>query len=42
MKILEAVEEVNEFQKKILFEKLMKYYDNDIKGKTIAVWGTRI
>ena len=39
MKILEAGEEVNEFQKKILFEKLMKYYDNDIKGKTIAVWG---
>ncbi|SBV99237.1 UDP-glucose 6-dehydrogenase TuaD [uncultured Dysgonomonas sp.] len=39
MKILEAVEEVNEFQKKIIFEKLMKYYDNDIKGKTIAVWG---
>lgn len=39
MKILEAVEEVNELQKKILFEKLMKYYDNDIKGKTIAVWG---
>lgn len=39
MKILEAVEKVNEFQKKILFEKLMKYYDNDIKGKTIAVWG---
>ncbi|MFR0677708.1 UDP-glucose dehydrogenase family protein [Dysgonomonas mossii] len=39
MKILEAVEEVNKFQKKILFEKLMKYYDNDIKGKTIAVWG---
>lgn len=39
MKILEAVEEVNESQKKILFEKLMKYYDNDIKGKTIAVWG---
>ncbi len=39
MKILEAVEEVNEFQKKILFEKLMKYYNNDINGKTIAVWG---
>ncbi len=39
MKILEAVEEVNEFQKKILFEKLMKYYNNDISGKTIAVWG---
>jgi UDPglucose 6-dehydrogenase len=39
MKILKAVEEVNEHQKNILFEKLMKYYNNDIKGKTIAVWG---
>lgn len=39
MKILEAVEEVNEKQKHILFEKLMKYYNNDIKGKTITLWG---
>jgi UDPglucose 6-dehydrogenase len=39
MKILKAVEEVNEYQKNILFEKLMKYYNGDIKGKTIAVWG---
>lgn len=39
MKILKAVEEVNEFQKNILFDKLMKYYNGDIKGKTIAVWG---
>lgn len=39
MKILEAVEDVNDRQKNILFEKLMKYYDGDIKGKTIAVWG---
>lgn len=39
MKILEAVEEVNEYQKNVLFEKLMKYYDGNIKGKTIAVWG---
>ncbi|MDR2950698.1 MAG: UDP-glucose/GDP-mannose dehydrogenase family protein [Prevotella sp.] len=39
MQILEAVENVNEFQKNILFDKLMKYYNNDIKGKTIAVWG---
>ncbi|NDV69305.1 UDP-glucose/GDP-mannose dehydrogenase family protein [Dysgonomonas sp. 25] len=39
MKILEAVEDVNEKQKHILFEKLMKYYNNDIKGKTIALWG---
>ncbi len=39
MKILEAVEAVNERQKNVLFDKLMKYYDNDIKGKTIAIWG---
>ncbi|MDH6308475.1 UDPglucose 6-dehydrogenase [Dysgonomonas sp. PFB1-18] len=39
MEILEAVERVNEFQKNILFDKLMKYYNGDIKGKTIAVWG---
>jgi UDPglucose 6-dehydrogenase len=39
MEILEAVENVNERQKNILFDKLMKYYDGDIKGKTIAVWG---
>ena len=39
MQILEAVENVNEFQKNILFDKLMKYYNSDIKGKIIAVWG---
>ncbi len=39
MEILEAVESVNERQKNILFDKLMKYYNGDIKGKTVAVWG---
>lgn len=39
MRILNAVEEVNEHQKHILFDKLMKYYEGDIKGKTIALWG---
>lgn len=39
MHILEAVEKVNDRQKEVLFEKLMRYYDNDIKGKTIALWG---
>ncbi len=39
MQILEAVENVNESQKNVLFDKLVKYYNGDIKGKTIAVWG---
>lgn len=39
MRVLKAVEEVNEDQKSILFRKLNAYYDYDLKGKTIAVWG---
>ena len=37
--ILKAVENVNDEQKYLLFNKLMKFYGNDIKGKTIAMWG---
>ncbi|WP_373801739.1 UDP binding domain-containing protein, partial [Bacteroides heparinolyticus] len=33
------VEEVNENQKNILFEKLQKHFNNNLKGKTIALWG---
>lgn len=39
MKVLKAVEDVNEYQKGILFDKLSAYYNNDLKGKTIALWG---
>ncbi len=39
MKVLKAVEEVNESQKGILFDKLMKYFSGDIRGKQIAMWG---
>lgn len=39
MRVLKAVEEVNERQKSILFEKLLKHYDGDLKGKKIALWG---
>ncbi|MDH6534531.1 UDP-glucose/GDP-mannose dehydrogenase family protein [Parabacteroides sp. 52] len=39
MRILEAVEAVNEDQKYLLFHKLLKLFNNDIKGKRIAVWG---
>lgn len=39
LEILEAVENVNERQKNILFEKLMDFYNGDIKDKTIAMWG---
>ncbi len=39
LKILEAVEEVNNRQKTILLGKINKYFNNDLKGKTFAVWG---
>lgn len=39
MRVLNAVEEVNENQKKILFQKLSKHFNGDLKGKTIALWG---
>lgn len=39
MRVLKAVEEVNEHQKSILFEKLQRYFENQLNGKTIAIWG---
>ena len=39
MQILQATEEVNHRQKQLLFEKLMKYYDHCLQGKTVALWG---
>jgi UDPglucose 6-dehydrogenase len=39
LRILEAVEEVNDLQKRVLFDKLMKYYNGNINGKKIALWG---
>lgn len=39
MEVLKAVEKVNEQQKSILFKKLQKAYANDLKGKTITLWG---
>ena len=39
MKVLKAVEEENENQKSILFTKLSNYYNDNLKGKTISIWG---
>ncbi|MDP4009643.1 MAG: UDP-glucose/GDP-mannose dehydrogenase family protein [Candidatus Shapirobacteria bacterium] len=42
MKLLKAVELINETQKAHLFDKIQNYFDNKkdgLKGKTIAIWG---
>ena len=39
LKVLKAVEAVNYEQKSVLFNKVMKFFNGNIKGKTIAIWG---
>ena len=39
MRVLKAVEAVNELQKKCLFDKFSRYYQGNLRGKTIAMWG---
>lgn len=39
MRILQAVEDVNEAQKSILYRKLEAYFQGDLKGRRIALWG---
>ena len=39
IQVLRAVEEVNELQKSVLFDKLVKQFNDNLKDKTIALWG---
>lgn len=39
MRILTAVEEVNEHQKEVLFVKVKAHFNGDLKGKKFALWG---
>ena len=38
-RILNSVMRVNDDQKKILAQKVINYFNGDVKGKTIGVWG---
>ena len=38
MRVLNAVEEVNDIQKNILFEKFKRFFNGKIIGKKVAVW----
>lgn len=37
--LISAVDEVNQKQKKVLFNKINQYFNGDLKGKTFALWG---
>lgn len=39
LSVLEAVEKVNEAQKKVLFAKISRYFHGALAGRTVAVWG---
>ncbi len=39
LQVLKAVEAVNNAQKSVLFDKISNYFNGDLKGKTIAIWG---
>ena len=39
MRVLQAVEEVNDDQKSVLFNKVNRYFQGNLSGKTIAIWG---
>lgn len=39
MRVLRAVEEVNESQKSLLFKKLLRHYGGSVEGKAVTLWG---
>ena len=39
LKVLKAVEEVNYYQKTVLYNKIFNYFGGNLEGKTIALWG---
>jgi UDPglucose 6-dehydrogenase len=39
LRVLKAVEEVNAYQKQVLYNKLEKHFGNNLSGKTICIWG---
>jgi len=39
LKVLKAVEDVNSYQKTVVFHKIAAHFNGDLAGKTIAIWG---
>ena len=39
LRVLKSVEDVNDDQKSVLFDKVSKYFNHQLQDKTIAMWG---
>jgi UDPglucose 6-dehydrogenase len=39
LNVIRAVEKANEYQKNVIFNKIISYFNDDLRGKTFAIWG---
>ena len=39
LNVIEAVEKANEYQKNVIFNKITRFFDYDLKNKVIVIWG---
>jgi UDPglucose 6-dehydrogenase len=39
LNVIEAVEKANEYQKNVIFSKMAKFFNDDLKNKIIGIWG---
>ncbi len=39
LNVIKAVERANEYQKNIIFSKIAKFFDNNLKNRVIGIWG---
>ena len=39
LNVVKAVEKANEYQKSVIFNKMVKYFNNNLKNKKIGIWG---
>ena len=39
MKVIRAVEKANDYQKNVIFTKMSKFFNNNMKNKVIGIWG---
>lgn len=37
--VIKAVEDLNNFQKQVLFTKFLKYFKGSVAGRIIGLWG---
>lgn len=39
LNVIKAVEKANEYQKNVIFSKMIKFFNNNIKNRMIGIWG---